>query len=92
MSLSNVFAVKKTRKKHYCIWCNEVIEIGSTCTAFSGKGEDGMFRVLMHDECKAAMDRDEDYDSWEPFEPGECLRGKTYSESDEIKRKRGEEK
>ena len=81
----SVSFVKKSRKRHPCERCNEWIDAGSSCVVFSGHWDGYMFRCYQHDECHEASARCKDFLPEEPFEPGECMRGKTYAETNEIR-------
>jgi hypothetical protein len=66
--------IKKTRKPHRCDWCNEPIEVGSSCEyrvyIFDGFGTD-----YMHPECNEAMNKSKDFPLDEGWLPGEFKRG-----------------
>jgi len=75
--------VRKARKDHCCVWCREKILAGENCFYQSGPF-DGVFQSnYWHIECDKAAGRDDDLD--DGFTAGECRRGMTYRESDDVR-------
>jgi hypothetical protein len=48
--------IKKTRKPHRCIWCDEMIPAGSTTCYSSGTWHGDFYANHLHPECAAARD------------------------------------
>ncbi len=53
--------VKKTRKKHRCFGCRELIQEGSRAWYVAGKYEGDFFADYYCDDCKVFMDENPDY-------------------------------
>lgn len=70
----------KAKKKHMCVWCAEIIEIGEIyfrlINVFDGNFNDSRY----HLECSEASLR-EDFYLDQGFTPGDFKRGKTSYES-----------
>lgn len=50
--------IKKTRKRHLCSWCPEMIEKGSTAIKFASVWEGDFCSGYFHPECNAACDEE----------------------------------
>jgi hypothetical protein len=66
----------KTRKRHRCEWCNEVIDIGSTVPSRTYFWEGAIQTAYMHPECWKAMESADQQDLEEGWTPGDFERGK----------------
>ena len=69
--------IAKTRKPHYCDWCNKMIEPGSSAQYNSGVFEGDFFSGHRHPECSAACDSLPYYDLANGWSPGDFSRGRT---------------
>ena len=50
-------SVKRSRKRRWCDWCGEAIEIGQPYESYRWADGGDAGTVKMHPECLAAMDR-----------------------------------
>lgn len=68
------------RKAARCVWCNEVIEVGTPYTRQVGVYEGDFFTQKFHPECEAASTRFfAENPTEDGFDPGEFKRGSTES-------------
>lgn len=63
----------KTRKKHQCRVCGQMILKGETVIRRAGFDSDGPWTIHMHKECEA-LTKDWDSMDWENISPGESKR------------------
>lgn len=63
----------KTRKKHECRVCGEIIPAGETVVRRAGFDCDGPWTIHMHPECER-LTKDWDSMDWESIGPGELKR------------------
>lgn len=68
----------KARKRHWCLVCNEAIEVGEVYAARTGV-EDVVYTFRMHLECKE-LSSDWDQEDWECHSPGDVERPKAKAE------------
>ncbi|NDB77447.1 MAG: hypothetical protein EB141_17700 [Verrucomicrobia bacterium] len=68
----------KTRKKHECRVCGEIIPAGEAVIRRAGFDSDGPWAIHMHPECER-LTKDWDSMDWESIGPGEVKRPNRYS-------------
>jgi len=71
--------VKKSRKKHRCDWCGEVINKGEKAQYMAGVYGGDFFCGYQHPECDRAM-KNSDFECGDGFYRGEQVRGEILEE------------
>ncbi len=73
--------IQKTRKAHFCYWCNEIIRPGSRAFSLNGQVDGYFWHGTVHFECFDAI-RSCEVSALDGFVPYQQRRGLTQAQSD----------